>query len=142
MIVNRQTLSLSELTYEEAVARAHALAPAIEKRAPAADAQRRQPMETIQEFIDAGLVRMLVPRCWGGYELSINALIDLAAEPVSPGRHNRIRIACAATVRLCVQAIERIYTNSGAGVWITHIVTGSRPAHRPASRQRRKTVHS
>jgi 3-hydroxy-9,10-secoandrosta-1,3,5(10)-triene-9,17-dione monooxygenase len=40
--------------------------------------------------------------------------ILLAAEPVSPDRHNRIRVACAATTRLCVQAIERIYTNSGA----------------------------
>jgi 3-hydroxy-9,10-secoandrosta-1,3,5(10)-triene-9,17-dione monooxygenase len=80
MIVDQQTLPLSELTYEEAVARARALAPAIEKRAPAAEAQRRQPMETIEEFIDAGLVRMLVPRRWGGYELSIDALIDSAIE--------------------------------------------------------------
>ncbi len=80
MILDQQTLPLSELTYEEAVARARALAPAIEKRAPAAEVQRQQPMETIQEIIDAGLVRMLVPRRWGGYELSIDALIDSAIE--------------------------------------------------------------
>lgn len=80
MIIDQQTMSLSELTYEEAVARARALAPAIEKRALAAEAQRRQPMETIQEIIDAGLVRMLVPKRWGGYELSIDALIDSAIE--------------------------------------------------------------
>ena len=40
--------------------------------------------------------------------------ILLADEPISLDRHNRIRIAGAATARLCVQAIERIYTNSGA----------------------------
>jgi 3-hydroxy-9,10-secoandrosta-1,3,5(10)-triene-9,17-dione monooxygenase len=68
------------MTYEEAVARARALAPAIAERAAAAEAQRQQPMETIQEFIDAGLVRMLVPRCWGGHELGIEALIDSAIE--------------------------------------------------------------
>jgi len=80
MIVDQQTLPLSKLTYEEAVARARALAPAIEKRAPAAEELRRQPMETIQEFIDAGLARMLVPRRRGGHELSIDALIDSAIE--------------------------------------------------------------
>src|SRR5215472_4709427 len=80
MTIDQKTSLLSELTYEEAVARARALAPAIEQRASAAEAQRRQPMETIQEFIDAGLVRMLVPKRWGGYELSINALIDSAIE--------------------------------------------------------------
>lgn len=80
MIVDQQTLSSSKLTYEEAVARARALASAIEKRAPAAEALRRQPMETIGEFVDAGLVRMLVPKRWGGYELSIDVLIDSAIE--------------------------------------------------------------
>lgn len=80
MIVDQQTLPVSELTYAEAVARARALAPAIEKRASAAEALRRQPIETIQEFIDAGLSRMLVPRRWGGYELSVDALIDSAIE--------------------------------------------------------------
>jgi 3-hydroxy-9,10-secoandrosta-1,3,5(10)-triene-9,17-dione monooxygenase len=68
------------MTYEEAIARARALTPAIERRASAAEAQRRQPMETIQGFIDAGLVRMLVPRRWGGHELSLDALIDSAIE--------------------------------------------------------------
>lgn len=80
MIGDQQTVSLSELTYEEAIARARMLVPAIEQRALAAEAQRRQPMETIQEFIDAGLLRMLVPRRWGGYELSIEALISSAIE--------------------------------------------------------------
>ena len=80
MIVDEATLAPSGLTYEEAIARARALAPAIERRAPAAEAQRRQPMETIQEFAGAGLVRMLVPRRWGGHELSLDALIHSAGE--------------------------------------------------------------
>ncbi len=86
MIVDERTSPLKTpdlswgLTYEDAVARARALAPAIEKRAAAAEALRRQPMETIQEIVDAGLVRLLVPRRWGGDELSIDALIDSAIE--------------------------------------------------------------
>jgi 3-hydroxy-9,10-secoandrosta-1,3,5(10)-triene-9,17-dione monooxygenase len=80
MIVDEATLAASWMTYEEAVARARALAPAIAQRASSAEAQRRQPMETIQGFIDAGLVRMLVPRRWGGHELSLDALIDSASE--------------------------------------------------------------
>lgn len=39
----------------------------------------------------------------------------LADERVTPDSHIHIRVSCATTTRLCVQAIERIYTNSGAG---------------------------
>src|SRR5438093_11090111 len=70
----------SSMRHEEAVARARALAPAIGERAAAAEAQRRQPEETIQEVIDAGLVRLLMPRRWGGYELPIDTLVDAVVE--------------------------------------------------------------
>src|SRR5947207_5895326 len=80
MVIDKHTTPLSGMTHEEAVARARALAPAIRERAPAAEAQRRQPKETIQEIIDAGLVRLLMPRRWGGYELPFDALVDSAIE--------------------------------------------------------------
>jgi 3-hydroxy-9,10-secoandrosta-1,3,5(10)-triene-9,17-dione monooxygenase len=80
MTIHEHTTPLSGMTYEEAVARARALAPTIRQRAVAAEALRRQPEETIQEIVDAGLVRLLMPRRWGGYELPIDALADSAIE--------------------------------------------------------------
>lgn len=80
MLVDKHTMPLSGMTHEEAVARARALAPAIRERAPAAETLRRQPKETIEEIIDAGLVRLLMPRRWGGYELPFDVLVDSAIE--------------------------------------------------------------
>lgn len=80
MVIRNRTMPSSDMTHEEAVARARALAPAIRERAAVAEAQRRQPEETIQEILDAGLVRLLMPRRWGGYELPVDALVDSAIE--------------------------------------------------------------
>ena len=80
MVIDKHTMPLSGMTHEEAVARARALAPAIRERAVAAEEQRRQPKETIEEIIDAGLVRLLMPRRWRGYELPFDALVDSAIE--------------------------------------------------------------
>jgi 3-hydroxy-9,10-secoandrosta-1,3,5(10)-triene-9,17-dione monooxygenase len=38
------------------------------------------PQETIQEIVNAGLVRLLVPRRWGGHELSFDAFVDSVIE--------------------------------------------------------------
>jgi 3-hydroxy-9,10-secoandrosta-1,3,5(10)-triene-9,17-dione monooxygenase len=80
MAIHERTTPVSDMTYEEAVARARALAPAIRERAASAEAQRRQPEETIQAIVDAGLVRLLMPRRWGGYELPLDALVDSVIE--------------------------------------------------------------
>jgi 3-hydroxy-9,10-secoandrosta-1,3,5(10)-triene-9,17-dione monooxygenase len=56
-------------TGEELVARARALGPKLKARAAAAEAERRLPKETIADFQEAGLFRILQPRRWGGYEL-------------------------------------------------------------------------
>lgn len=76
----KQAKQSGNLTQEEAVARAHALAPAIRERAASAEAQRRQPEETIREIVNAGLVRLLIPRRWGGYELPVDALAESTLE--------------------------------------------------------------
>ncbi len=80
MALNEYINQPGTMTYQEAVARARALVPAIVARAAAAEAQRRQPEETIREFVDAGLVRLLTPARWGGYELGFDAFVDAVIE--------------------------------------------------------------
>ncbi|MGH2478347.1 MAG: acyl-CoA dehydrogenase family protein, partial [Ktedonobacteraceae bacterium] len=74
----KQAEQLGSMTQEEAVARARALAPAIRERAASAETQRRQPAETIREIVEAGLVRLLIPKRWGGCELPVDALAETA----------------------------------------------------------------
>jgi 3-hydroxy-9,10-secoandrosta-1,3,5(10)-triene-9,17-dione monooxygenase len=60
--------------------RVRALLPAIRERAPGAEDGRAIPLESAQDFLDAGLARILVPKRFGGLELGIQAWVDLAAE--------------------------------------------------------------
>ena len=57
------------VTLDDVLERAAALVPRLRERAPRAEAQRRLPDETIQEFVRAGLFRVLQPARYGGYEL-------------------------------------------------------------------------
>src|SRR5438270_2521698 len=50
------------------LARARALIPRLAKRAPAATAARRLPAETIAEYRDAGILRILQPKRFGGLQ--------------------------------------------------------------------------
>jgi len=60
--------------------RATDLVPALRERASLAEEQRRVPEETIQDFHDAGLFRVLQPRRVGGSELHPRAFFDIAAQ--------------------------------------------------------------
>src|SRR5262249_61623319 len=80
MALSERVMTAGGMTYEEAVARARALAPGVRERAPDAEALRRQPEETIQEIIGAGLVRLLTPARWEGYELGFDAFVDSVIE--------------------------------------------------------------
>jgi 3-hydroxy-9,10-secoandrosta-1,3,5(10)-triene-9,17-dione monooxygenase len=51
------------------VARAKALIPVLKERAPAAEAQRKLPAETIRDFQEAGFFDILKPKRWGGFEM-------------------------------------------------------------------------
>jgi 3-hydroxy-9,10-secoandrosta-1,3,5(10)-triene-9,17-dione monooxygenase len=73
-------LSPPPLTHAEAVARAKALAPRVRALAGEAEVQRRVPEFLIRDFIDAGLVRLLTPRRFGGHELGLDAFIDATLE--------------------------------------------------------------
>src|SRR5437764_7024510 len=48
--------------------RARALIPALAERAPAAAAARKLPARTITEYRDAGILRILQPKCFGGMQ--------------------------------------------------------------------------
>lgn len=68
------------LTHEEAVRRARALAPAIHARVERCERERRVPLESVEEFVGAGLGRLLQPKRWGGYEVSHDAAFDVTVE--------------------------------------------------------------
>ena len=70
----------ARLTHGEAVRRARALAPAIAERALRAERERRVPLESIEEFVAAGLGRILQPQRWGGFEISHDAAFDVILE--------------------------------------------------------------
>jgi 3-hydroxy-9,10-secoandrosta-1,3,5(10)-triene-9,17-dione monooxygenase len=80
-MILRNDVDLSKkMTYEEAVARARSLAPAIAEHAAAAEVQRHLPEEIVQAIVEAGLVRLLTPARWGGHELGFSAYVDSTLE--------------------------------------------------------------
>ena len=66
--------------YEEAMARARALAPVLRERAGGAEGAREMAPETLQDLHRTGLLRFHQPRRWGGMELPFVALFDIPAE--------------------------------------------------------------
>ena len=62
-------MNTRQATLEDVVARAVTLVPQLRDRASQTENLRRVPDETMQEFLDAGLFRVLQPKHWGGYEL-------------------------------------------------------------------------
>lgn len=67
-------------TREEAVRRATALFPMLRGLALQAENDRHLPREMVQAVREAGLVRTLVPRRWGGHELDLTTHMEIAIE--------------------------------------------------------------
>jgi 3-hydroxy-9,10-secoandrosta-1,3,5(10)-triene-9,17-dione monooxygenase len=67
-------------TAEELVARARSLAPKLRERAVRAERDRNIPQESVDEFIDAGLIHTLQPKRWGGYEHDHEVAFDISIE--------------------------------------------------------------
>src|ERR1700745_3264270 len=65
---------------EELVGRARALAAKLRDRAVRAERERNIPQESVDEFIDAGLIYTLQPKRWGGYEHDHEVAFDIAIE--------------------------------------------------------------
>src|SRR5690242_6575126 len=76
-ILNQLT---TQLTHQEAVERAREIASQLRSRFKLSEELCRQPEETIQDFIDAGLIRAMVPKRWGGHELDFNTLFKTGVE--------------------------------------------------------------
>ncbi len=68
-ISRRTTVSANEL-----LERVNALLPGIAARAQQAEVERRPHDDTIRELVDADMMRMLVPKRFGGHELGLETL--------------------------------------------------------------------
>ena len=69
-----------DVSPEELVANARALAPRLLERAERCERERRVPEESIQELKQAGLFRILQPRAMGGLELDFATYVRVATE--------------------------------------------------------------
>ena len=69
--------SFAGVSYEEAIARARALVPALRSRAAEAEKARVMPPETIADLHASGILRSLQPRRWGGMELDYVSVFDI-----------------------------------------------------------------
>ncbi|HTO67007.1 MAG TPA: acyl-CoA dehydrogenase family protein, partial [Bradyrhizobium sp.] len=65
---------------QELIDRARALAPKLRERAVRAEQERHIPRESVEEFIDAGLIHTLQPKRWGGYEHDHEVAFNIAIE--------------------------------------------------------------
>ena len=72
--------SFAGVGYEEAMASARALVPALRERAAHAEEERILLPETLADLHRTGLIRALQPRRWGGMELDFVAYVDISAE--------------------------------------------------------------
>jgi len=64
------TVPARDVTLDDVLKRAEELVPRVRERASRTEQLRRVPDETMQEFLDAGLFRVLQPKRWGGFELN------------------------------------------------------------------------
>lgn len=69
-----------DVTREEFVERASALVPALRARAATAEQDRRMSEETHEDFLAADLYRIFQPKRFGGYEMDLGLMVDVAAE--------------------------------------------------------------
>jgi alkylation response protein AidB-like acyl-CoA dehydrogenase len=67
-------------TKQEILDRIRALAPRFGGRAEAAEEARRMPGESVQELLDAGIARILIPPHFGGYGLGVDTWFDVVRE--------------------------------------------------------------
>src|ERR1700736_1628406 len=67
-------------TAAELVGLARTLAPKLRERALKAERDRNIPRESVEEYIDAGLIHALQPKRWGGYEHDHEVAFDIAIE--------------------------------------------------------------
>jgi 3-hydroxy-9,10-secoandrosta-1,3,5(10)-triene-9,17-dione monooxygenase len=62
------------------IARARALAPKLRERAVRAERDRTVPQESVDDYLDSGLIHVLQPKRFGGYEHDHEVAFDIAIE--------------------------------------------------------------
>jgi 3-hydroxy-9,10-secoandrosta-1,3,5(10)-triene-9,17-dione monooxygenase len=67
-------------TREEILERARAMVPALREKALQTEANRSIPVETHRAFEEAGFYKLFQPARYGGYEMPIRMLVEVAAE--------------------------------------------------------------
>jgi 3-hydroxy-9,10-secoandrosta-1,3,5(10)-triene-9,17-dione monooxygenase len=72
--------SFAGVTYDEALARARSLVPALRARAARSEAERVMLPETLADLHRTGLLRLLQPKRWGGMECDFVAYVDIPGE--------------------------------------------------------------
>ena len=77
---------------DELVERARSMVPALMERAVAAEELRRLPDETVQDFKDAGFVRMGTPKRFGGYGYGFREIANVT---------EAIGLACGSSAWMC-----------------------------------------
>jgi 3-hydroxy-9,10-secoandrosta-1,3,5(10)-triene-9,17-dione monooxygenase len=65
---------------DELIGRAKKLAPKLRERAVKAERDREIPQQSVDEYIEAGLIHTLQPKRWGGYEHDHEVAFDIAVE--------------------------------------------------------------
>ncbi len=91
------TKDFSQTTREELVGRARDLIPVLRERAAETEEARKLLDETIQDFHDAGLIRMHQPKRVGGAETHFTTLLETCAEVAqgcASSSWNLINVAC------------------------------------------------
>ena len=68
------------MRYEEAIERAQTIAPVAKRNALAAEELRRMPEENIKAVLDSGLMPLMRPRMFGGFEGDWMTCIDVVSE--------------------------------------------------------------
>jgi 3-hydroxy-9,10-secoandrosta-1,3,5(10)-triene-9,17-dione monooxygenase len=65
---------------DDLIGRARALAPKLRERAERAERDRNIPKESVEDYINAGLLHTIQPKRWGGYEHDHETAFNIAIE--------------------------------------------------------------
>ncbi len=76
----RDDATTAKPTREQILQRARDLVPTLRERAIKADRDRAVSAETHRAFQDAGFYKLFLPARWGGYEMPIGMMVEVAAE--------------------------------------------------------------
>jgi 3-hydroxy-9,10-secoandrosta-1,3,5(10)-triene-9,17-dione monooxygenase len=101
-------------TLESVLESVRALCPAIRARAEESERNRTIAPESAQEFLDAGLARVLMPKRYGGFEFGIQAWVDICVEI---GKADAAHAWCASLMMHHPHYVAQFPDAAQADVW-------------------------